>query len=362
MVHESFASNWCGPLSGSNDGELLAMFAAFNAFFNHFLKVETDHPLPVAPLGDSDAMEVGQWVMAIGNPWGLDRTVTVGVVSAKGRSGLSLSGGPTYQDFIQTDASINPGNSGGPLVNIKGEVIGVNAAITSPSGGNVGIGFAIPINMARAVAEQLISGGKIVRGYLGILPQEVSTELAEALGLKSTEGILVARVEENTPAARAGLRTEDVIVEFGGKKVTNVQKFRIMVAETHPNESVEIKVIRKGREKTLRAKIGEYPSEGQSEPQGRWLGMRVASLESEEARTYRVTQERGVLVVEVEEGGPADDAGVRPGDVIRKIGELPVENMRDYGRASERYGSSEKPIVFLLERENTALFLGVRPR
>ncbi len=325
------------------------------------VKIDADHPLPTALLGDSDKMEVGEWVMAIGNPWGLDRTVTVGVISAKGRSGLSLSGGPTYQDFIQTDASINPGNSGGPLVNIKGEVIGINAAITSPSGGNVGIGFAVPVNMARAVAEQLISEGKIVRGYLGISPQEVSPELAEALRLESTEGVLVAKVEDNTPADRAGLEVEDVIVEFDGKEVTSVQKFRIVVAETPPGKEVKIVIVRNGRRKTLRAKIGEYPSAGEIEQQGGWLGIRAVSLDSQAARRYRVGQGKGVLVVEVEEDSPADDAGIRAGDVIKKIGSLPIENMRDYTRASETYRDSEKSLVLQLERGDMVLFLGVRP-
>ncbi len=325
------------------------------------LKVEADHPLPEASLGNSDDVEVGEWVMAIGNPWGLDRTVTVGVISAKGRSGLSLAEGPTYQDFIQTDASINPGNSGGPLVNIRGEVIGINSAITSPSGGNVGIGFAIPINMVKRIAEQLISEGKIVRGYLGILPQEVTSDLAEALGLESTEGVLVAKVEENTPAHQAGLKVEDVIVEFDGKKEATVQKFRILVAEAPPGKRVKIVVIRDGKRRNLQAKIGEFPAETELETEGGWLGMRVVSLDSQEAGRYRVEGDEGVLVAEVEPGSPADDVGIRAGDVIRKIGELAIGDLADYERAAARYGSSKKSILLQLRRGDSALFLGVRP-
>ena len=325
------------------------------------LKVEADHPLPEASLGNSDGVEVGEWVMAIGNPWGLDRTVTVGVISAKGRSGLSLAEGPTYQDFIQTDASINPGNSGGPLVNIRGEVIGINSAITSPSGGNVGIGFAIPINMAKRIADQLISEGKIVRGYLGILPQEVSSDLAEALGLQSTEGVLVAKVEENTPAHEAGLKVEDVIVEFDGKKVATVQKFRIVVAETPPGKRVKIVVMRDGKRRSLKAKIGEFPAERGLETEGGWLGMRVVSLDSQEARRYKVEEDEGVLVAEVEPGSPADHVGIRKGDVIRKIGELAIGDLAGYERAAGRYGSSKKSILLQLRRGDSVLFLGVRP-
>lgn len=196
------------------------------------LKVQSKDPLPIVKLGDSDKMRVGDWAIAVGNPFHLEGTVTVGVISAKGRSNIPLPEGPDFQHFLQTDAAINPGNSGGPLVNIRGEVIGINSAITSPSGGNVGIGFAIPINLARTIIEELRTKGKVTRGYLGVYLQEVTEDLKSALDLPSLEGVLVSEVMANTPADKAGLKNGDVIVEFNGEKVTDVQTFRLMVAGT----------------------------------------------------------------------------------------------------------------------------------
>ncbi len=338
------------------------------------LRIKSDHELPVAPLGDSDSIQVGDWAIAIGNPFGLERTVTVGVISATGRSGLALPEGPTYQDFIQTDAAINPGNSGGPLVNIHGQVIGVNTAISTPSGGNVGIGFAIPINLARYVAQQLIEKGRVIRGYLGILPQPLTPELAEAYGLEKPEGVLVARVVENTPAAKAGLKEGDVIVEFNGKPVTSVEKFRIMVAETPPGTEVTLKVIREdGSTKTLKATLTEYPSQGtaaapggEEEPQvipghASWLGLEVADVKSEEAQQMGITQETGVVVLKVEPDSPADDAGFRKGDVIQKIGSLEIRRLSDFEKAKKEYADAKRPIIFKVMRRNIPVFLAVKP-
>ncbi len=325
--------------------------------------------LPVAKLGDSDKIKVGDWAIAVGNPFGFDRTVTVGVISAKGRSGLNIPEGPVYQNFIQTDAAINPGNSGGPLVNIKGEVIGVNAAITSPSGGFVGIGFAIPINLAKHIADQLINVGRIERGYLGILPQPLTPELARAYGLERPEGVLVAKVEKDTPAEKAGLKEGDVIIEFNGKKVTDVESFRLMVAETPPGTKVKIKVIGEdGKVRTLTAKLAKYPEEmvarlGGEEETGRvsWLGMTVVDAGSDEAKKFGVKEKKGVVVIKVDPEGKASDAGIRVGDVIRKIGKFEIENISDFRKAKNAYSDYGKPIIIKVLRRGVPRFLAVTP-
>ncbi len=338
------------------------------------LRIKSDLNLPVAPLGDSDSIQVGDWAIAIGNPFGLEHTVTVGVISATGRSGLALPEGPSYQDFIQTDAAINPGNSGGPLVNIHGQVIGVNSAISTPSGGNVGIGFAIPINLAKNVAQQLIEKGRVIRGYLGILPQPLTPELAEAYGLEKPEGVLVAQVVKNTPAEKAGLKEGDVIVEFNGRPVTSVEKFRIMVAETPPGTEVTLKVIHQdGSRETLKATLAEFPSSETAAAPGEggtpevipghatWLGLEVADVRSEEAQQLGVTQEEGVVVLKVEPDSRADDAGFQKGDVIQKIGDLEIKRLSDFEKAKEQYGKSTRPIIFKVLRRNIPVFLAVKP-
>lgn len=331
------------------------------------IRIKLDKDLPdeeVATLGNSDEIKVGDWAIAVGNPFGLERTVTVGVISAKGRTGLDIGPGPApvYQDFIQTDASINFGNSGGPLVNIHGEVIGINTAI-NPMG--QGIGFAIPVNLAKKIYPQLVEKGKIVRGYLGILPQEITENLAEGLGLKSTEGVLVAKVEQNTPAEKAGLKEGDVITKFDGKPVTTVEKFRLMVAETPVGKEVEIAIIRDKQEKKLRAKIGETPTtevaaapEKEEKP---WLGLKVAEATGDEARRLGIKEKEGVVVTEVEAGSAADDAGIRQGDIIKKIGSKAISNLSDYSSAVRTYKGEKKPIVFLIKRGEYTTFVAVKP-
>ncbi|MCX7785213.1 MAG: DegQ family serine endoprotease [candidate division WOR-3 bacterium] len=333
------------------------------------LKIEGNGKLPYAKLGNSDNIRVGDWAIAIGNPFGLDGTVTVGVISAKGRSNIPLPEGPTYQDFIQTDASINPGNSGGPLVNIKGEVIGINTAIRSPVGANVGIGFATPINLAKEIADQLIAKGKIVRGYLGVRPQEITQEIKEAMGLKSTEGVLIGEVVEKTAADKAGLKEGDVIVKFDGKKVTNVEQFRRMVAETKPGKEVEIEVIRDGKSITLTAKLQEMPDEISGTPQETpeaeetevksWLGMKVRMPTETEKENAKVKS--GVVVDEVEGGSIADQAGIREGDIILKIDRYEIANTKDFSQAVRKLRDSKKPILFRLKRGTVSVFIAVTP-
>jgi serine protease Do/serine protease DegQ len=223
------------------------------------LKLATKDPLSAARLGNSDSLRVGEWAIAIGNPFGLSGSVTVGVVSALGRSGLPLPAGPTYQDFIQTDAAINPGNSGGPLVNARGEVIGINTAIRSTVQGNVGIGFAIPINWARLISRQIINKGKVTRGYLGISIQEITPDLKEALGLPSTQGVIVGEVEAGSPAAKAGIRTEDAIIKLNGNRITSFEHFRTSVAEVEPGTTLKLTIIRSGKELDLDVRVTEMP-------------------------------------------------------------------------------------------------------
>jgi serine protease Do len=327
--------------------------------------LKTDLPdAEVAVLGNSDDIEVGDYAIAIGNPFGLERTVTQGIISFKGRSGLPIAGGgPLYQDFIQTDASINFGNSGGPLTDIRGQVIGINTAI-NPAG--QGIGFAIPINMAKNVADQLISTGRVVRGYLGVLPQELTADLAEGLGLKSASGVLIAKVEDGTPAEKAGLKDQDVIVSFNGQETPNVAKFRQVVADAKVGAKVKMVIFRDKKEKTLTAQIGEMPGEevaqaGQEKPDKPWLGIKeVVSISSEEAKAAGIKDKEGVVIKSIESGSASDDAGLRSGDIIKKIDGQTVRTVMDYNQAinGQRGG---RPVVFLIKRGEVLKFFAVKP-
>ncbi len=297
------------------------------------LKIKADN-LPVLPLGDSDKIEVGEWVIAIGNPFGLTQTVTVGVISAKGRSGVGIT---DYEDFIQTDAAINPGNSGGPLVNLRGEAIGMNTAIFTRSGGYMGIGFAIPINMVKVIMKQLITKGKVTRGWLGVVIQELNEELAKEFGLEKPEGALVTEVEENSPAAKAGLRQGDVIISYNGKRVKNVAELRTMVALTQPGTTVKIVVIRNKKKKELKVTIGNQPQEysalmGQDEFLKR-LGLVVQPLTPQLAQQLGYVGEKGVVITEVAPGSPAASAGLRPGMLIEEVNRKRVTNMKDFMKA-----------------------------
>jgi serine protease Do len=330
------------------------------------LKIDTEG-LPTVNLGDSEEIRVGDWAIAIGNPFGyLESTLTVGVVSAKGRRDLNIYGGntPIYQSFIQTDASINFGNSGGPLVNIQGLAIGMNTAI-NPSG--EGIGFAIPINMIKDVVEELMLHGKVSRGYLGILPQELTPDLAEAQGLEGVEGILVSEVIDDTPAGEVGLRPGDLIIEFAGEPVSDVSEFRYLVAQQGPDTDVEVTILRDGDEKRLSVRLAERPTEvaeaeEEEEPDEPWLGMRVKATQTPSVQQYfDLGDEEGVIVIEVDPGSPAEEAGLRPGDIIKKIGDMDIETKKDYNAAVEEYEDREKALAILVERGGYTTFVAVKP-
>ncbi|MBI1847575.1 MAG: DegQ family serine endoprotease, partial [Candidatus Rokubacteria bacterium] len=287
------------------------------------LKVESGQPLPAAVLGDSDRLRVGQWAIAIGNPFGLDRTVTVGIVSATARNRVGVA---TYENFIQTDASINPGNSGGPLLDIDGRVIGINTAIVATG---QGIGFSIPINTAKDVLRQLIASGRVVRGWLGIAIQDLTDDLAKSFGVAERQGILVADVMKGGPAEAAGLKPGDVIVEFASAPVREVPELQRAVAGVAPGRPVSVVVVREGKRVSVTVTLGEMPSEEAAAPastdeqQERW-GMAVDALTDEIARRFDLSTGRGVVVSQVAPGSPADRAGLRRGDVILEVDKKPV--------------------------------------
>jgi serine protease Do len=317
--------------------------------------------LPFAKLGMSSQLDVGDWVMAIGNPFGLEHTVTAGIVSAKGRV---IGAGP-YDNFIQTDASINPGNSGGPLINSSGEVVGVNSAIFSQSGGNVGIGFAIPIDLARKVVEQLRKNGRVVRGWLGVRAQDVSPALAASLGLSRSpsEMAMVTGVTESSPAAEAGIRPGDVILAFNGKAVPRSHDFPSIVADIPPGQKITLKIARDKKEQTVGVKIGELPDDSdpnqQMEARDPELGLRVQRITPEAARRLGLSSAKGVLVMEVQPGSPADQVGIEPADVIREINQRPVSNVKDFERAT-RQGRHGDRILLLVQRGDNAVFFAVK--
>lgn len=321
------------------------------------IKIEAKKDLQATPLGDSGKLRVGDWVVAIGNPFGLGHTVTSGIVSAKGR----IIGAGPYDDFIQTDASINPGNSGGPLFNLNGEVVGINTAIVASG---QGIGFAIPINVAKDLLLQLREKGRVTRGWLGVQVQQVTPELAKSFGLDRERGALVADVVPDTPAEKAGIERGDVIVEFNGRKIEHMNDLPRVVASTQPGADVEVKVLRKGQEKMVRVKVSEMTEErtarggGGSIEEG--LGMTVQELTPEIARSLGLTETKGVVVSNVEDESPADEAGIQRGDVVLEVNQKKVSNLREYRAALGRTGGTES-WLFLVRRGNNVLYVALKP-
>ncbi|HUY26858.1 MAG TPA: DegQ family serine endoprotease [Candidatus Binataceae bacterium] len=324
------------------------------------IKIDTKDSLPAAVLGDSDVTQVGDWVVAIGNPFGFSLTVTAGIVSAKGR----ILGG-NYDDFLQTDASINPGNSGGPLFNTAGQVIGINTAIYSRTGANNGIGFAIPIDMARNVMEQLKAHGRVVRGWLGVEIQEVTADLAQSFGLPKPEGALVASADKDGPAAKAGIERGDIIMKFNGKTVHDEHELPALVAETPVNSSVPVDVLRNGKPMTLTVKVGELKeqkvaSAKTEEPGGSW-GMQVGDITPELAQQFHLQKDKGVVVRRVAPDSPAADAGLEPGDVVLEINRQKVADVKDFVAKAKDVKSSKKPALLLVARGNATLYTVIKP-
>jgi serine protease Do len=294
--------------------------------------------------------------MAIGNPFGLDHTVTTGIVSAKGRQ---IGAGP-YDNFIQTDASINPGNSGGPLLNMRGEVVGINTAIFSQSGGNIGIGFAIPTNLVKGVLPQLRDKGKVVRGYLGTVIQRVTPELADTLGLKSPRGALVAEVAKDGPAERAGVRAGDVIVEFDGKELKDSADLPLRVAAVTPGKTVPVKILRDSREITLSLTVGEMKENEvvASSAEGD-LGLAVQPVTPEVAENLGLDRAEGLLITSIKPGSAADEAGLRKGDVIAQINRRAVRSLADY-RQEVAKAEKGKSLLLLVRRGEGSLFVALK--
>lgn len=332
------------------------------------LKVEAKD-LPVLQLGDSDKVRVGDVVLAIGNPLGLGQTVTSGIISAKGRA-TGLSDG-SFEDFLQTDAAINRGNSGGALVNTNGELIGINSQILSPTGGNIGIGFAIPSNMARAVMEQLIKTGKVRRGQLGIVVQQVTSEIAASLGMNGARGMIVSNVQPGSAAAQAGIQQGDIIVAINGEAVNEPNVLRNKIASMQPGTEVTLTILRDNNERQVRAKLGEFvgkvaedTEQGGSNSNGRdsgRLGLSVQPLTPELASRLglkNVTQ--GLVVGGVDPTGPAADAGVREGDVIVGANRQPVQTVDELNGVLDRSGG--RPVLLLVNRKGQNAYITVRPR
>ncbi len=326
------------------------------------LKVDAEN-LPVLEFGDSDDLKVGEWVLAIGSPFGFDHTVTAGIVSAKGRSLPS----DNYVPFIQTDVAINPGNSGGPLFNLEGEVVGVNSQIYSRTGGFMGLSFAIPIEMAVDVASQIKETGTVSRGWLGVLIQEVTRELAESFGMQNPHGALVAKVLDDSPAAEAGLEVGDVIVEFNGKKVMRSSALPPLVGRAKVGKSAEVIVIRERKRQKIGVKIAQLPGsitqaaytpEAEEESHHSALGMKVEELDDAARKRLKISS--GVRVTEVDDFGPAGEAGIVKGDVITMIDNRDVESVDDFDDIASDLQSG-KSVALLVQRRSGPVFLAIRP-
>src|SRR5215475_7185231 len=326
--------------------------------------------LPMLTLGDSDRVRVGDVVLAVGNPLGIGQTVTAGIISAKGRT-TGLSDG-SFESFLQTDAPINQGNSGGALVDTAGELVGINSQIVSPTGGNIGIGFAIPANMARSVAEQLIKSGKVRRGFLGVTIQPVTSDMAANLGLKEARGVIVNNVEPGSPADRAGVKQGDVITVINGNQIDDANSLRNIVASAGPGADVTIILLREGREQQVRAKLGELSNQTSARPTGgseqgggqsdeESLGMTVTPMTPELAERLGSRRDAGGLVItDVSPMGAAADAGLQPGDVIVQINRQAARSQDDLRSALS--GDRSRPLLLFINRRGSGLYVTLRPR
>lgn len=318
------------------------------------IKIDSDGNLPFAPLGDSSKVKVGQYVVAVGNPYGLDRTVTVGIISALGRENVNLS---RYEDFIQTDASINPGNSGGPLVNIRGEIIGINTAIINFA---QGIGFAIPSSMVQTITSQLIEKGKVVRGWLGVGIQALTPELAKTFGVKEGEGVVINEVFQGDPSDKAGLSPGDIIVKVNGSAVSTPSTLSRMIAGLSPGMEAEIEVVRDGKKKVITVKLAERKEEASfasvPPPPEEVLGFSVQDLTPDLAEKFKLKEEKGVLITRVEPGSPAEAEGLREGDLLKEVNREKVTGAEEFNRVVKTIKEGED-VLLRIVRENRAFFV-----
>jgi len=331
------------------------------------IKIKSKEKFPAAKLGDSDKIRIGDWAIAIGSPFGLKQTVTVGVISAM-RQSLYIEG-KEYREMIQTDASINRGNSGGPLVNIKGEVIGINTAIYAPTGVFAGVGFAIPINNAKEILTELIEKGRVVRGWLGIEIREVDEVIAKQFNLPSMEGVLVNRVMEGSAAEKGGMKRGDAIMKFGGHEVKGVADLQKVVAETKPGEKVKVLVIREKKEVPLTIRLEEMPEaveevkpgkeEKKEEKEGEfeeWLGMRVETLTDALARQYAIEDKQGVVIVEIEVGSKGEEIGLVQGDLIKSINQQATANLGEFRKVIKRVDLT-RGVIFDIVRQGRPMYI-----
>ena len=328
------------------------------------IKIESASDLPVLEIGDPGSLQTGEWVIAIGNPFGLKETLTVGVVSAKGRSNIGIT---DYEDFIQTDAAINPGNSGGPLLNIDGKVVGINTAIYSRSGGYMGIGFAVPIDMAMGIKDQLVSTGKVTRGYIGVYlnPGEVSEEMAKSFGHHEAGGVLIADVEKDGPADKAGIKSGDILIELNGTKIRDNTGFRNDVARIMPNKKAEVMLYRDGKPKKLTVTVGTFPdsedvADGASDSGdiAVKLGFQVQDLTADVAQALGLEKAGGVVVSDVDEGSEAAEKGLRPGMLIVEANRSEVKNVRDFEKALKK--GDRKMVLLRVKTNQGTIFIHLK--
>ena len=334
------------------------------------LKVEAKHSLPYVTFGDSDKVRVGDWVVAIGNPYGLGGTVTAGIISARSRS---INAGP-FDDFLQTDAAINRGNSGGPMFDIRGNVIGINTAIFSPSGGSIGIGFAVPSTMAKTVIDQLRQYGRTYRGWLGVQIQDVSDEIAESVGLPNTHGALVLDVTPGSPASKTDIKSGDVILEFNGQPIKEMRELPRRVAEIKAGKAVPVKLWRDGKARMVQVTLGELDENGDETPKPKELskahkngdlptqsmrGLKLVTLnDTVRARFHLPKSLQGVLIVEVEEDSAAGKQGLRGGDIIRKVNGAAVQKAEEVGKALAQAASAKRDnALVLVQRGEVSLYV-----
>ena len=328
------------------------------------LRIKTNERLPALKLAQADDTQVGDWVLAFGSPFGLEHTMTAGIISAKGRV---IGAGP-YDNFLQTDAAINPGNSGGPLVNLRGEAVGINTIIYSQSGGFEGVGFAIPASLAQGIYHQLMTSGKVTRGWLGVSTQELTPELARAFGVPAGRGVVVAQVEPGSPAATAGLRSGDVLLEYNGQPVSSMRDLSLAVAETQVGTSSKVSIIRQGQQRSVEIRVGERPQQmteqqelelprGTAEQPGK-LGVGLTNVTAEMAQEFGLSTNEGALITEVRPGSPADSAGLRAGDVIREMNRAPVRSAADVA-AAMRNTKASSTVLLRVERQGSTVYVAV---